>query len=180
MVDPAQVEQSPTDRLERLARTADDLRDAVGDRDDRALSRRAAPEEWSAKDVICHLRDVEELVILRFHTMLAMDEPRVLVVGAPPIDPAAWGFDGAVPFPMDADRWRDERQYERNDPAAALSAFARRRGEVLTLLGGLSPAQWERGALHPDGARWTFADWTAGMARHDDAHLEQLRRALAG
>lgn len=172
--------QSPTGRIERLARTPEDLRAAIRGHDDRALSRRAAPSEWSAKDVVCHLRDVEELAICRFHTMLAMDDPRVLVVGAEPDDPAAWGFDEAVPYPMDADRWREERQYERNDAGAALSAFARRRAEVLVLLGRLSPAQWERGALHPNRGRWTFADWTAGMARHDDAHLEQLRRALAG
>ena len=169
-----------TDRLERLARTPDDLRSATHDQDDEALSRRATPDDWSAKDVVCHLRDVEELVILRFHTMLAMDEPRVLAVGAVPVDRAAWGFDAAVPYPLDADRWREERQYERNDTTAALSSFTRRRGEVLTLLRRLSSDQWVRAALHPSGARWTFADWTAGMARHDEAHLEQLRRALAG
>jgi hypothetical protein len=174
------LEQSPTDRLQRLARTPDDLREAVRDLDDEALSRRVTPEEWSAKDVVCHLRDVEELVILRFHTMLAMDDPLVLAVGAVPVDAAAWGFDAAVPYPLDADRWRDERQYERNDARIALAAFTRRRGEVLTLLRRLSPAQWERAAVHPGGARWTFADWTSGMARHDDAHLQQLRRALAG
>ena len=173
-------QQSLTERLQRLARTPDDLRDAVRGHEGPALSRRASPEVWSATDVICHLRDIEELVIVRFHMMLAMDEPRVLVVGAAPVDPATWGFDESVPYPMDADRWRDERQYERNDAATAVSAFARRRTEVLTLLGRLSPEQRERGAVHPSGQRWAYADWTAGMVRHDDAHLEQLRRALAG
>jgi len=169
----------PDRALARLARTAAELRDAIGAGDDRALSHRATPGDWSAKDVVCHLRDIEELVITRFHTMLVMDEPRVLVVGAEPADGAAWGFDEKVPFPMDADRWRAERQYERNDTAAALAAFARRRGEVLALLGRLSPAQWERAAIHPTRGRLTFADWTAAMARHDDAHLAQLRQSLS-
>ena len=117
-------------------------------------------------------------MILRFHLMLVEDDPRVFVVGAEPPDAAAWGFGAEAPFPLDPDRWREERQYDRSDPAAALSAFGRRRREVLALLGRLSPAEWERGCIHPTRGRWTFADWTVGMVHHDDAHVEQLRRAL--
>ena len=173
------LEDSLRDRLTRLAKTPEDLTDAVRGRDDAALSRRAGPLEWSAKDVVCHLRDVEELVILRFHMMLAMDDPKLLVLGREPSDPT-WGFSQEVPYPMDPDRWRLERQYERHDAGAALSAFRRRRGEVLKLLRALSAEQWERGSIHPSGERWTFDDWTAGMARHDEAHLRQLRDALTG
>jgi hypothetical protein len=135
---------------------------------------------WSAKDVICHLRDVEELSILRFHLMLAVDDPAVFVVGAPPSDLHRWGMTDAAPFPLDPDRWREERQYHRNDAQEALAAFRRRRGEALSLLGALSPAQWQRASIHPERGRVTFEEWTAGIAAHDDNHLEQLRRALAG
>jgi hypothetical protein len=182
MAMPTRIEylQRPLEqRLERLARTPDELAAAIEGRGDDGLSRRPDPGGWSAKDVVCHLRDVEELVILRLHTMLAMDEPKVLGVGSQPTDAAAWGFGGDVPFPLDPDRWREERQYERNDPHAALAAFRRRRGEVLALLASLSPEQWRRGAIHPSGERWTFEDWTAGTAGHDDSHLEQLRQSLA-
>ena len=174
-----QLEHSRPDRLTRLAKTPEDLADAVRGRDDVALSRRSGPSEWSAKDVVCHLRDVEEVVILRFHMMLAMDDPKLLVLGREPSDPT-WGFSQEVPYPMDPDRWRLERQYERHDAGAALSAFHRRRGEVLTFLRALSAQQWERGSIHPSGERWAFDDWTAGLARHDDAHLRQLRDVLAG
>jgi hypothetical protein len=174
------LEQSTSDHLERLARTPDELREAVRGLDEPALAHRATPAAWSAKDVICHLRDIEDLVVMRFHTMLVTEDPPVLVVGATPADPAAWGFDDALPYPMDADRWRDDRQYERNDAGDALEAFARNRARVLTLLARLTPDQWERGALHPDGRRWTFRRWTAGMSWHDTAHLAQLTGALAG
>ena len=167
-------------RLERLARTADDLAEAIRGRGDGALSRRPDARNWSAKEIVCHLRDIEELCILRFHTMLVMDDPKVFVVGAPPPDPARWGIGGAVPFPLDPDRWVEERQYLRHDTAAALTAFRRRRREVLALLRGLSTAEWQRGSLHPAHGRVTFADWTAGMAAHDDNHLAQLARALEG
>lgn len=167
------------DRLARLARTADDLAATVTDRSDADLSRPGA-DGWSAKDVICHLRDIEELVILRYHSMLAMDDPHVFAVGAPPADPERWGIGGAVPFPLDPERWARERQYARNDASDALEAFRRRRGEVLAFLDALSPAQWQRAGIHPAHGRLTFEEWTAGVAGHDDNHLEQLRRALGG
>jgi hypothetical protein len=166
------------ERLARLARTPDELAAGIGARDDAVLSRRAVADGWSAKDVICHLRDVEELTVLRFHLMLASDDPKVFVVGAPPPDPGRWGIGGDVPFPLDPQRWVEDRQYDRADAGLALAAFRRRRSEALALLGKLSPEQWQRGSIHPERGRITFEEWAAGIAAHDDNHLEQLRRAL--
>lgn len=168
------------ERLARMARTPDDLAEMIRGQSNGALSRRPDARNWSAKEIICHLRDIEELVILRFHTMLAMEDPKVLVAGAPPSNPAAWGMGAEVPFPLDPDRWAEERQYLRNDTGAALAAFRRRRGEVLALLRQLSPEQWRRGSIHPTHGRVTFEDWTAGIAGHDDNHLAQLERTLEG
>jgi hypothetical protein len=162
-------------RLTRLAATPDDLESAL------TAARRpheAGADGWSPTDVVCHLRDIEELVILRFHQMLVMDDPLVFVAGAPPRDPERWGIGGEVPFPLDPERWRADRQYDRADPVQALAAFRRRRAEVLAFLGGLTPAQWERAALFPDGARVAFGEFTARIAGHDDNHLAQLRRAM--
>jgi hypothetical protein len=166
-------------RLARLARTPDDLASAMAGRSEADLARPGA-DDWSAKDVLCHLRDIEEFVMLRYHMMLAMDEPHVFVVGTPPLDPERWGTGGAVPFPLDPERRARERQYARNDASEALAAFRRRRGEVLAFLEALSPAQWQRAGIHPAHGRLTFEEWTAGAAGHDDNHLEQLRRALGG
>lgn len=168
------------ERLERMALTARELAGAIRGRSDPDLARRPGPASWAAKEVVCHLRDIEELVIVRFHTMLAMDDPPVFVVGAPPPDPERWGIGGEVPLPLDADRWAAERQYLRNDTDEALAAFRRRRGEVLALLGKLSADQWTRGSIHPLFGRLTFEGWTAGIAAHDDNHLDQLHRALDG
>jgi hypothetical protein len=163
-----------------MAHTPDELADALRGKGDVELSRRPDATNWAAKEIVCHLRDIEELVILRFHTMLAMEDPKVFVVGAPPPEPARWGIGGAVPFPLDPDRWVEERQYLRNDTMAALAAFRRRRGDVLTLLSALTPGQWDRGSIHPAHGRVSFRDWTAGITAHDDNHLAQLTRALEG
>lgn len=73
--------------------TVDEIGIAIRGRGDLSLSRRPAPEGWAAKEVICHLRDIEELFMLRFRTMLAMDEPKFLVLGEMPDGRAAWGND---------------------------------------------------------------------------------------
>lgn len=166
-------------RLERLTRTPDDLAATIRGRSEAELARRPDARNWAAKEVVCHLRDIEELAMMRFRVMLAMDEPKVLVAGAMPKNPADWGLTGSEP-PVDPDRWADERQYLRCDAAIALAAFRRRRSESLDFLNRLTSAQWQRGCLHPTLGRLTFGDWTALLAAHDDNHLSQLKRALEG
>lgn len=176
----AYAQQSIDQRLARLARMADDLAAAIRGRDDATLSRRPDPKAWSAKEVVCHLRDIEELCMLRYHAMLSMTDPKLFVVGLIAPDPEAWGLIGGVPYPVEAERWVEERQYRRSDTGEALAAFRRRRDEVLTLFRALSPEQWQRGGLVPGVGRRTIAEFTAGVVAHDDNHLDQLKRALEG
>jgi len=167
-------------RLARLARAPDDVEAAIRGRDDRALSRRPAEGAWSAKEIVCHLRDIEELCMLRYHAMLSMDEPRMFVVGLDALDRERWGLLGGAPYPVDAERWAEERQYLRSDTGEALAAFRRRRNEAVGLLRALTKSQWERGGLVPTGKRLSIAELVAGSAAHDDNHLDQLGRALDG
>jgi hypothetical protein len=166
--------------LERMERSVDDIAAAMDGQSDASLSRRPAPASWSAKEVVCHLRDIEELFTLRFRTMLALDEPTFLVLGEMPPDRDKWGIVEGDALPLDPDRWADERQYSRNDAGLALAAFHRRRKETLALLGRLTAEQWEHGSVHVTLGRMTFADWVALIAAHDDKHLAQLRHALEG
>jgi hypothetical protein len=167
------------ERLGRLARTPDDLAGAIRGRSAGELAQRPDSTNWSAVEIICHLRDIEEIGMMRFRMMLAMDDPKVLVVGAQPPNPAEWGLVGGELL-VDPNRWADERQYSRCDPTAALAAFRNRRAESLAFLARLTISQWERGSRHPTLGRMTFGDWTALMAGHDDNHFDQLTRALAG
>jgi uncharacterized damage-inducible protein DinB len=138
----------------------DELAAAIGARSDAALSTRPDAKNWAAKEVVCHLRDTEEFFMLRFATIMAVDNPPL----APP----------------DPDRWADERQYLRNDAAEASRAFRRRREETLAFLRTLAPADWERAGTHAVRGRVTIDAFVTLMAWHDDNHLDQLRRALEG
>jgi len=181
MPTPAEYATQPLEaQLKRIATTADDLAAAMKGRSEADLGRRPAVGAWAAKEIVCHLRDIEELAMLRFRMMLAMDEPKLIVAGEMPHTPEAWGLAPGDGPPVDPARWAEERQYLAGDTAVALTAFRRRREESLALFRRLTPVQWERGAIRPNGARMVFRSWPAALAGHDDNHLDQLRRALAG
>ena len=170
----------PDELLARLARTPQTVAASVLSGDDDGLRRRPAERAWSATEIVCHLRDVDELFQLRFHTILALTDPPILVVGADPEHLAVWRIGGAVGHPLDPDRWAEDRQYGGADIAAAVAAFGRRRRDIVTLLRGLAPHEWERGGIHLRRGRLSLTEWVDGLARHDDNHLDQLGRALDG
>jgi hypothetical protein len=151
-------------RLGRMSRTPDDLAAAINGHPDAVLMRRPDSKNWAANEVICHLRDIEEVYFVRIHAILLNDEPKIYA------DPS-----GAA-----ADRFAEDRQYQRNHAGQALSAFRKRRAESLALLHGLTAEQKQRGCLHPTRGRITIDDIVTMLAWHDDNHLDQLRRALEG
>ncbi len=151
---------SLAERLARMAGTADQLAVAIAGQPESVLAKRPGLKAWAAKEVICHLRDTEESFMVRFQTITAMDEPKLL--------------------PADPDRWAEERQYLRNDAVEALHAFRRRREESLSYLRGLGSADLQRGGVHPTLGRMTVGDFVTLMAWHDENHLDQLKRAVRG
>ena len=166
------------DRLTRLRTTPAEVARVLGGEDDRALSRRAEPRSWAPKEIVCHLRDVEELFLIRFQTILAVEDPPILTLGATPESLASWRIGGQIGHPLDPDRWAEERQYSRSDGLEALRAFRRRRHEVIDLLDGLDTRQWRRGGIHLARGRMELGEWVASLAGHDDNHLAQLHRAV--
>ena len=155
------AKQPREQRMHRLTRTADELAAAIKGQGDAVLSRRPDAKNWAAKEVVCHLRDIEEAFGGRFEQILAMDT-----------DPKLTG-----PNP---DRVAEERQYLRNDAAEAVAAFRRRRQETLEVFAKLTAAQWDKGGIHPVRGRITLDSFLSLMAWHDDNHLDQIGRALEG
>jgi hypothetical protein len=148
-------------RLERLSATRSELAAMVHGVSAARLARRPAPDAWAAVEVVCHLRDLEESFHDRLALIVVADEPRF-----PTTHPG---------------RWAVERQYLRHDAGAAAAAFATRRTETLRLLEELPSGAWERAGYQVDSrGRRTVDDFLTVMAWHDENHLAQLARALAG
>ena len=151
---------SVEEMMAQMEKTPDEFAALIRGQNEAILAKRPDGKNWAAKEIICHLRDTDELFMGRFQAILTIDEPKF--------------------SPADADRWAEDRQYLRNDVQEALAAFRRRRGENLKILRGLKPEQWERAGIHATRGRETLRNWVTLMANHDINHLDQLKRALAG
>jgi hypothetical protein len=147
------------ERLARLERTPSDLARLVRGHSDAVLSRRPAPEAWSAKEVVCHLRDAETHLAGWMRAILAAD-------GAPLADAGT------------ADEWAESRGYARQHAGDAWQAFADSRDATLALLGNLDAKAWRRTGRHARRGRLSVDHLVALLASHDDTHLDQVKRAL--
>ena len=154
------AKQPREQRMQRLARTAEELAAAIRGASEAVLARRPDAKNWAPKEVACHLRDAEELFTLRFEAIMAAENPALA--------------------PADPDRWAEERQYLRHDAGEAVAAFRQRREDLLAFMRKLAPGDWERGGTHPARGKVTLDGFLAMMAWHDDNHLDQLARALEG
>lgn len=154
------AKQARPDRMKRLERTADELAAAIKGHSAATLAKRPDAKNWAGVEVLCHLRDAEESFGGRFQMFLVMDDVKLV--------------------PVDTDRLAVDRQYLRCDAGESIEAFRQRRAENLDTFRTLSSDQWSRGGTHPQRGRMTFDDFLTLMCWHDDNHLDQLKRALAG
>src|SRR5262249_13059068 len=79
--------------LARLAHAPEAMGAALTGAGDEALSRRPAAHAWSAKEIVCHLRDTEEHFLNFAQAVLDTDEPAY--------------------SPGETERWVEDRQYRR-------------------------------------------------------------------
>jgi len=146
----------------RLAQTIEEIPDRA------RLTARPPGGGWCALEVLCHVRDVEgDVYAGRLRQLLDPGPAQPLVLA------------GAGDMDRRNAQWADERRYREADPAAALAAFARARGENLARLESLGPVDWTRGAIHPARGPITLYEQVERFAEHDLAHLRQLERALS-
>jgi carbonic anhydrase/acetyltransferase-like protein (isoleucine patch superfamily) len=154
--------------LSLLELTPARLAQAIEGVDPARLARAPSAGGFSALDVLCHVRDVEgEVYAPRLAQLLAAaHDPAVVLAGAGDMNERNA-------------RWAQEHAYAAADPAAALAAFARARGENLARLEGLGPAEWTRAGIHPARGAITLYEQVERFAEHDLGHLRQLERALS-
>jgi hypothetical protein len=120
------------------------------------LRERPEPGEWSMKEVLAHLMELDSRLFLpRFRLMATEDRPRFEA-----FDPEAWG------------RERDRRAGRFEDD---LATFRRARAETLAFLAALPPAAAQRRGLSGHFGPLTLAQYATHAADHDLEHLAQMR-----
>ncbi len=123
----------------------------------------AAPAagEWSANEVLAHLRACNEVWGGYIRSILAQDNPTIKA--------------------MNPRTWIKTTDYLDQDFDVSLETFAKQRSDLLAILGPLPPTDWERtNTLIGAGRRLqqTLISHADGLARHERAHLKQIERTL--
>jgi hypothetical protein len=121
-----------------------------------------APGEWSARDVLAHLRACGDVWGRYIATILNEDRPTIQA-----ISPRTWIRRTdylTLPF------------------HPSFEAFAAQRAELVALLEPLPAAAWSRAATMTGAGRpleQTLYSYANGLAIHERPHLKQIRRIAA-
>ncbi len=123
----------------------------------------AAPNrgEWSANDVLAHLRSCADMWGNCIVAMIAQDTPTLRAV-----NPRTW---------------IKQTDYLEQEFRPSLRAFTRQRTDLLAVLKPLAPKGWSRAAIVTGAGAplvrtvHTYAQW---LARHERPHVKQIERIV--
>ena len=114
---------------------------------------------WTPLEVLCHLRDYDEIFLARARMMVAEETPHLP------------GYDH--------EQLAIDRAYNDQSPAQVLATLADSRRAAVQFYRELTPEQWSRGGIHPERGYFTMTDAVMQVGLHDATHLEQILRTLA-
>jgi uncharacterized damage-inducible protein DinB len=115
--------------------------------------------EWSARDVLAHLRACSDMWGKYIRVILSEDHPTYRA--------------------MNPTTWIKQTDYLEQEFGPSLQAFIAQRLELLAVLKKLSPQAWERAATVTGAGKprertvHTYAMW---LANHEGSHFRQLER----
>ena len=117
------------------------------------------PGEWSARDVLAHLRACSDMWGNYIAQILTEDKPTFKAV-----NPTTW---------------IKQTDYLEQEFQPSLRAFTKQRAELLAVLKPLTPEAWSRSAMVTGGGKprertvYTYAQW---LANHELSHIKQIER----
>jgi uncharacterized damage-inducible protein DinB len=112
---------------------------------------------WTVLEVLCHLRDFEEVFTQRAHLAVEQDNP-------------------PLPFPKPDELAIQNRYNEQN--IEALAEWKKRRSNLIGYMRERIPTDWDRPAMHPVRGQLTLLEQLLLLPLHDTIHLEQMTRIL--
>ena len=146
--DPWQVLESTPVTLRGLAERSDPA----------ALTKKPAPDKWSATEILAHLADAEIVGGWRFRSVLARD--------------------GAELQAYDQGVWASTFEYGRTNALESVALFETLRRANLRLLRAVDPALHQRSGRHEERGDESVVHLIRMYAGHDLNHLAQLERLL--
>jgi len=116
-----------------------------------------APGKWTARQILCHLADVEIAFSFRLRQAVAEQHHTIQ--------------------PFDQDQW--SAPYANLDVQAAVDTFTALRQWNLLFVGTLSPEMLQKTVIHPERGQMTVETILETMGGHDRNHLTQLETIRA-
>jgi len=152
-----QIENIKTrwDVLSKLQETPKAVASIFRQASDDVVRRKPAPEKWSMLEILCHLRDVEQLFVERYGKIANHDRPQLRMINQ--------------------DALAAKLHYNEDDSAVALREFQAFRAETVALLSALAQQSWERVGSHPKRGDYSIAANAVMHVAHDANHLARLR-----
>lgn len=143
--------------IDLLEQTPERVRSLIGGKSEEALSFKPAPDEFSLRENVLHLRDID-IEGYEGRTMRILSER----------DPVFLDVDGA--------RLARERNYNAQPVAPALEAFAASRARSVERLRAIDPADLDRTGELEGAGRVTLQELLERWAQHDSEHLAEMSR----
>lgn len=120
---------------------------------------RDGADGWTILEVVCHLRDYDEIFLERGQLMVNQDTPTY-----PVYDHLALVVDKA---------------YNDQDLTAVMSQLHDSRAHFIDFFTKLDEAQWQVEGNHVEHGRFTMEALAAHVSWHDANHLEQITRIIS-
>jgi DinB superfamily len=144
--------------IARLRATREQLRTVFSAAGAGAADRAPAPGQWSACEVLAHIRSVDAILAPYIVLLTALDKPTF--------------------YGLDERELAERAGYLDDDLETALTTFTLRREELIRLLERLDAVGWQRESTNTAYGRFTIADYARHLAAHEEEHLPEIERAL--
>ena len=127
---------------------------------EQAKSLRDGGDGWTPLEILCHLRDFDEIFLTRAQDMRAQDNPTFTV--------------------YDVDGLARERAYNEQSLTEVYAVFSAARARLIAFFEPLTVDELLRTGTHPWYGPFTILQQLIQIGHHDANHIEQMTRVLAG
>lgn len=153
---------TPEQILSILAATPSDITELTTGLTETQLHAAPSPAEWSANDVLAHLRSCSDVWGNCIVTIIDQDTPTIRAV-----NPRTW---------------IQSTDYLEQKFRRSLQAFTVQRAELLAILEPLKPQKWSRSAVVTGAGKPlepTVQSYAERLAIHERPHLKQIERIVS-
>jgi hypothetical protein len=152
------VADNSKELLSKLQEITTELSQEVADVFDEDANFNPSETEWCVKEILCYLRDADQITTKRIKIILEDDEPFLQAFNPQEL---------AIEHDYKGTPWQEAR-----------NNFLEARQTNLQLLASLQPIQWLKGAIHQERGHVTIQDLAESLQQYSQTYLEQIRHVL--